>query len=287
LSSDFCLLIAAVFGSSGTVAACSTKGILQTLSVLSRATTNIVGINWIKRGISLGYDKEIAMIDAEQLLGKVLSSAMQGRGKKKKKKRKKSDDLVGSLVGGLSSGKGLLTAIGLGVGAYEILKQQSAKSSGGIAPSAPIPGSQPASPPPIPGQVRPAAVPAPPQTAVSEITEAAQPLAIKLLLTMVAAAHADGRLDHLEERQILEKLQEQGLNQEEKAFLLRELHHPQSIEELTQGIDDPVVAQTMYSLAVSTIEVDTAEERQWLDTLASALGISPPMQQFIEQELGD
>ncbi len=64
-----------------------------------------------------------------------------------------------------------------------------------------------------------------------------------------------------------------------------QLHTPKPINELTRGVDNPMVAQTMYSLAASTIVVDTEQERQWLDDLAKELGISTAMQQFIEEEL--
>ncbi len=237
------------------------------------------------------------MIDAEKLLGKVLSGAMQSQGKKKKKKnkkRKKSDDLLGGLVGGLTSGKGLITAIGLGVGAYEIYKQQSGGSQSqaiagnvpppSIPPAPPQPQS-PATPPPIPGApVKPVATQSVSETGAEPVmTE--QDLAVLLIQTMVAAAHADGELDHEEENRILEKLQEQGLDKEEKQFLLMQLHAPRPIRELTQDVKNPMVAQTMYSLAASTIIVDTEQERQWLDELATGLGISTAMQRFIEEEL--
>lgn len=237
------------------------------------------------------------MIDAEKLLGKVLSGAVQSKGKKKKKKkRKKSDDLLGGLMGGLSSGKGLIAAIGLGVGAYEIYKHQTRGSqpqtiagnpaTASIPPAPPQPQSA-SQPPPIPGAE--SGVPAmgtagqEAQVAVAKGDE--QELAILLLQTMVAAAHADGEMDQEEETRILTELQGQGLDREEKQFILMQLHHPKSIAELVGKVKNPMVAQTMYSLAASTIVVDTVQERQWLDELAAGLSISPAMQQFIEEEL--
>ena len=240
------------------------------------------------------------MIDAERLLGKVLAGAMQGKVKKGKKRKRSSDNLVGSLVGGLASGKGLITAIGLGVGAYEIFRQSSASAGGGVAggtprpaappPPPPRPGVPPAAPmpPPLPSQNAAPVPPVPEPIAASGTVEKRsnqeQELAILLIRVMVAAAHADGRLDEQEEQRILEKLQEQGLSREERLFLLQELHAPKGIAELTAGLNGPMIAQTMYSLAVSTIVVDTVEERQWLDQLAAALSLSPAMQQFIEQD---
>jgi uncharacterized membrane protein YebE (DUF533 family) len=99
---------------------------------------------------------------------------------------------------------------------------------------------------------------------------------------MVGAAHADGVLDAQEEKKILERLQAAGLDQEEKLFLLEELHHPRPLAELTQGIQDLRLAQTMYALAFSTIEVNTASERRWLDELGASLGLSSEIRGFIE-----
>lgn len=92
-------------------------------------------------------------------------------------------------------------------------------------------------------------------------------------------------MDHEEEVRILRRLQEQGLDQEEKQYILGQLHSPKNIDELVRGISSPVVAQTMYSLAASTVVVDTEQERQWLNQLAEKLSISQAMQNFIEEEL--
>jgi len=102
---------------------------------------------------------------------------------------------------------------------------------------------------------------------------------------MIAAAWADGAMDAEEEAQILGRLQGQGLERAEKEFLLNALHEPKSIAELTQGVDDRRVAQTMYSLAVATLVIDSEPERKWLDQLAAALSISQEMQRFIEEEM--
>ena len=64
------------------------------------------------------------MFNAEQLLGKVMAEMVgSGRGSKKHKKNKGGGKMH-SLSSTLLSGKGLMTAIGLGVGAYEILKSK-------------------------------------------------------------------------------------------------------------------------------------------------------------------
>ena len=91
-------------------------------------------------------------------------------------------------------------------------------------------------------------------------------------------------MDEQEEKAILDKLRETELSQEEKMFMLEELHHPKDIAALTEGITQPSVAKVMYMLAVSAVAVDTETERNWLDELARSLGISPAVQKFIEEQ---
>ncbi len=231
------------------------------------------------------------MFNAEQLLGKIVgevvgkSSGSWGGGKK-------------SMLSGLGSGSGLMTVIGLGVGAYEILKQQQGQknqtSGMGQAPPPPGGGSFGAAPPPLPpGAAAHASPPPPPMPSVPVATPApasappvsglgGQELAVRMIQLMAAAAHADGVMDAAEERAVLDKLRGADLSQEEKMFLLHELHQPKSIETLTAGVSDPAIAQTMYMLAVAAISVDTEAERAWLDELAGKLGLSKEMQSFIE-----
>lgn len=207
-----------------------------------------------------------------------------------------------SMLGGLGSGSGLMTMIGLGVGAYEILKQQGQQGTGGgmgqappppgggtfgagtVPPPPPGAGAAPPPPPPVPGS-RP--TPPPAAAAPSPAGGAAlsgNALATRLIQVMAAAAHADGVMDADEERAVLEKLRGADLSQEEKMFLLNELHQPKSIDTLVAGINDPAVAKTMYMLAVAAIAIDTEAERTWLNTLAQRLAISPEMQAFIEEQ---
>jgi len=230
------------------------------------------------------------MFNAEQLLGKIVgeviggSSGSWGGGKK-------------SMLSGLGSGSGLMTMIGLGVGAYEILKQQQeqkGQTSGmGQAPPPPPPGSGSfgGPPPPPPPGGRPNVSPPPPPVQPAPASSAVAPavgglgghdLAVRMIQAMAAAAHADGVMDAEEERAVLDRLRGADLSQEEKMFLLNELHQPKSIEALVAGVNDPAVAQTMYMLAAAAISIDTEAERAWLDELASRLGLSKEMQSFIE-----
>ena len=241
------------------------------------------------------------MFDAEKLLGKIVGEVM-GKGRK-------PGGGNTSLLGGLTSGSGLMTMIGLGVGAFEILKQQGQQNhSQGVAQAPPAPGGNPfatGAPPPPPPPPPPAGgfqAPPPPSMPGTVPATAGSPamvppansndvnapvgaeLAVRLIQAMVAAAHADGAMDQAEERAVLDKLRGAELSQEEKMFLLDELHQPKSVEALTAGINNPSVAKTMYMLAVAAVEIDTEAERAWLDKLARQLGLSKEMQAFIEEQ---
>lgn len=151
------------------------------------------------------------------------------------------------------------------------------------------PPAPPSSAPPIPPHAS-ASPPLPPDlpASVPDNQKAGgnpeeQELALRMIQVMIAAAYADGKLDTEEEREILTRLRKANLDGEEKAYILSQFHSPQSIEALTAGITDPHIRQTMYSLAVSSIVIDSQEERQWLDNLAHALALSKEMQNFIEE----
>lgn len=270
-------------------------------------------------------------MDVEKLLGKLLHEATGSGGKhfaKKYKKYKKKhkykgkkgyarhsssshssghkSSLLGNLTGNLKSGKGLLTAIGLGVGAYEIYRTgQQAKqrqTAGGMAAQYSQPSHTPAGPA---GPTQTAPPPPPPPSGHAQqtqdtssvqeepvVVEAVEPLhtglseqdvACRLIQVMVGAAHADGTLDSEEEKAILDRLRDVELAQEEKMFLLEELHHPRSIAELTQGIEDARLGQAMYAVAVSAVNIDTESEREWFNELGTALGLSAEVCKFIEE----
>lgn len=231
-------------------------------------------------------------MNIEKLLGKLLQETMGSGGGQfshsqsgyPKKHGSSTDSLLGSLTNQLTSGKGLMTAIGLGVGAYEIFRtsgqqqtQPPANQNWNSAPSSSGMGISQPPPPPCPSQP-----PAPAAPAASATLDD-QEMSRRLIRVMVAAAHADGTLDEAEEKAILDRLRSADLSQEEKMFLLEELHHPRPIAELAEGIRDLRLAQAVYAVALSAVVIDTEQERRWLDELGAALGLSAELRRFIEE----
>ncbi|WP_417912040.1 DUF533 domain-containing protein [Candidatus Electronema sp. TJ] len=229
-------------------------------------------------------------MNMEKLLGKLLQEAVGGQfgnaHDRQQHKKSSNDSLLGSLTSQLASGKGLMTAIGLGVGAYEVFRTSGQRQQGPPQPNwgtvPPAPGTSASPPPPPPGPTPAQTPPAAPPAAAAP-SGGDQDFACRLIRVMIAAAHADGTLDAEEERSILDRLRSAELSQEEKMFLLEELHHPRSIAELTEGISSLRLTQAMYAVALSAIKVDTESERRWLDELGAALGLSEEIRRFIEE----
>ncbi len=221
------------------------------------------------------------MFNAEKLLGGMLGNAM-GKGKG-----------LGSL--GLGSTK---AAVGLGVlgvafAAFEHFMDKSKAGQPAVSPGQqPLPErAVPQAPPPPPGggslQAGPPAPPPPPP-----VPQAAQPsgpdqdTAILLIRAMIAAAHADGVLNHDERARIFQQLENLDLSEEEHAFMERELHAPWNAAALAANASSPDVARQLYAASLLAIEVDTPEERAYLEELAGRLRLDEAAVAAIHRELG-
>jgi uncharacterized membrane protein YebE (DUF533 family) len=107
----------------------------------------------------------------------------------------------------------------------------------------------------------------PPESASAEEDEAAQ----ALVYVMIAAAKADGEVSSAERQRILDELSEVGADEEERAFLQRELAKPLDLEVVLTRIHDLQMAEEAYTASLLAIEVDTPAEQQYLAYLATRL----------------
>ncbi len=195
------------------------------------------------------------MFDPQRLLGKLAGDVLSRE--------------LGGLGGAASGGAGLMTVLGIGVAAYEhFTSQKRAQQTGASAPPPPPPGQSGQVPPPPPGAAAPSAPPPPVQTLPSG------DVALRCIQAMIAAAHADGVLDASELKAIMERLEQVDLTDEERQWLIKELHSPKSIAEIAAGISDPEAARAIYVAAQTAVVVDTDEEKRWLEELAAALGLA-------------
>ena len=108
-----------------------------------------------------------------------------------------------------------------------------------------------------------------------------------IVKAMISAAKADGRIDDAELKKILGKLEEDGLTEEEKQFLIEEANKPLDINEIIQLANNrPELAAQIYAASLMTIEVDTPAEREYMQRLAQGLGLDPQVVEHIHQLLG-
>lgn len=216
------------------------------------------------------------MFNPEKLLSGMLRSGMRGRG-------------MGSLV----TGGAALGLLGVAMEAFEHYtnKAQTAPQSdySGAPPPPPaqgapvLPGS--GAPPPAPPASR--AVPPPPPGMKAQ---ANQPLpqarAVLLIRAMIAAANADGVIDAQERGQIMARLKQVDLSLEEHQFIVQELLEPKPMESIVAEVSGPDEARQVYAASLAAITVDTAAEKQYLSSLAAALGLDEGTVSEIHRQLG-
>lgn len=109
----------------------------------------------------------------------------------------------------------------------------------------------------------------PPESASAEEDEAAQ----TLVHVMIAAAKADGEVTPEERQRILDELTQAGADEEERAFLQRELDKPLDLDAVLDRIRDRQMAEEAYAASLLAIEVDTPAEQQYLAYLATRLNL--------------
>lgn len=201
-----------------------------------------------------------ALGDLGGLLGSILGDAEQAVGGRDNLALGGLGALAGALLGG--GGKSMSGALGgglmalLGAMAFKALK-----SSGPETSEVPI-GLQE------------------PKTDVDR--QRLEQRAELILKAMINAAKADGQIDQGEVRRILGKLQEDGIDQSEQQFIIMEMQKPMDTDQLIAaagGRQD--VGAEIYAASLLAIEVDTPAEKQYLDQLASGLGLAPELVQKI------
>ncbi len=108
-----------------------------------------------------------------------------------------------------------------------------------------------------------------------------------IVKAMISAAKADGQIDDAEVEKIVGKLEEDGLTQAEKEFFLSEARKPLDIDQVIASAgNDPEMAAQIYAASLLAIEVDTPAEREYLQRLASGMGLAPQVVGQIERILG-
>jgi uncharacterized membrane protein YebE (DUF533 family) len=121
--------------------------------------------------------------------------------------------------------------------------------------------------------------------ALQNAPQGADRLAQALVTAMIAAAKADGHVDAEEQKNILGKLSENGLDPDEVAFLTQELTAPLDIDKVVKGATNKEEAVEIYAASLIAITADHPAERAYLDLLAARLGLEPDLARTIERTI--
>ena len=108
-----------------------------------------------------------------------------------------------------------------------------------------------------------------------------------IVKAMINAAKADGKIDQQEIEKIVGKLDDDGLTQEEKDFFVTEANKPLDLNGVVASAGGQAeMAAQIYAASLLAIEVDTRAEQQYMQQLASGLGLHPQVTAHIERTLG-
>lgn len=113
---------------------------------------------------------------------------------------------------------------------------------------------------------------------------AANDQATLLIRAMVNAAKSDGRIDEAEQKNILDKIGN-DVSQAEIEFLQKEFSSPLDVAGFARSIPSGL-EQQIYAVSLTSIELDTQNEAQYLGQLAQGLKMDPQLCNQIHEHLG-
>lgn len=105
-----------------------------------------------------------------------------------------------------------------------------------------------------------------------------------IIRAMINAAKSDGRIDDNEKRKIVEGLGAE-VSQEEVEFVQNEFQKPLDAAAFAATVPRDMAGQ-VYALSLTSIELDSQNEAQYLGQLAQGLGLSPQICNQIHEQMG-
>ena len=238
-------------------------------------------------------------MDVNSLLNSVMGSA--GAGIDKAVNTAKSGSIPGGMLGGVAAG-GLAALLLTNKKARKMggkaLKYGGMAAVGGLAYKAwrdhketqVSPQAAAAAQPSV--TYSPSALPAAPSGSIFDLAEAQQTnsgedMRLILVRAMISAAKADGHIDDSERAHIEQQIHELGIGTEEQQFLIEQLRaasDPIAIARLSESEEQ---AAEIYLVSLLAIDLDTEQERRYLDRLGDALHLPDSLRQNLEQEVNN
>ena len=124
------------------------------------------------------------------------------------------------------------------------------------------------------------AAPAPQQAELQQANDQA----VLMIRAMVNAAKSDGRVDEAEQQNIISKLGS-DVSEAEINFLKQEFAAPLDVAGFARSVPNGL-EQQIYALSLTSIDLDTQNEAQYLGQLAQGLNIDPNLCNQIHDQVG-
>jgi len=184
---------------------------------------------------------------------------------------------AGTGAGPAAAGAGVLSVLGaLAAQAIEAVKQMSGGAAGQSGPAT-MPVNLDDATAVIAGLRKPAN----PQE-----QEQVQDVATLTIRAMINAAKADGRIDEKEAQRLVGKMEEDGIAEGERRFVLEEMRKPMETDAIVRAVPNQQVAAQIYAASLMAIEVDTDAERRYMEDLANKLGMNREVVAYLHQAVG-
>jgi len=181
---------------------------------------------------------------------------------------------TGRKMGGKALKYGGIAAVG-GL-AYMAYRNYKTNQTGGAPQQAAHPTQQHA---PIPTAIPDASFdPAGQQDSIGE------DMRLGLLRAMISAANADGHIDQAEHAAIRQQIEASDLAGDEKGFLFDAMGQPSDPIGIANLATNETQGAELYVASVLTIDVDTPEERRYMDRLGDALRLPDALRAQLEAQ---
>lgn len=105
-----------------------------------------------------------------------------------------------------------------------------------------------------------------------------------LLRAMIASAKADGHIDDNERALLTQQIEKLQVDPSAAAFITEELNKPLDVKAVAAGADSPAAAAEIYLLSRLVIDVDSDQERSYLEQLAKELGLASELVAQLEEQ---
>jgi len=111
-------------------------------------------------------------------------------------------------------------------------------------------------------------------------------MATLTIRAMINAAKADGQIDPQEAQRLVGKMQEDGVTEEERQFVLTEMGKPMETDAIVDAVPNQQAGAQIYAASLMAIQVDSDAERRYLQELGSKLGLNQHAVAYLHQAVG-